>query len=136
MADKGGKMANTQMVRDAVIKAYRKALEKLYTHKASVYERKMAYNSENFTHEEQDMLVYENIPCRISFDSKDTAKENLVTDSLETVTMFTEPDIEIKESSLVAARVNGKTFRFKYSSPPAIYPTHREYRLEYVTKVN
>ena len=124
------------MAKDKLVSAYRKQIERLYTHKVTIKETEMVFNPEKHRSEQQEVTKYENQPCRISFNSQKVDDHDLYTSSQNMAKMFIAPEVIIKDSSKIEANINGQTVNFIKSTEPFLYPTHNEYTLTYETQVN
>ena len=124
------------MAKDKLVGAYRSQIERLYTHKVTIIETEMVFNPEKYRSEPQEVIKYENQPCRISFNSQKVDDQDLNTASSNMAKMFIAPEVIIKDSSKIKANINGQTVDFSKSTEPFLYPTHNEYTLTYETKVN
>lgn len=124
------------MAKDKLVSAYRRQIERLYTHTVKIIETEMVFNPDKYKSEPQEVVKYENQPCRISFNSQKVDDQDLNTASKNMAKMFIAPEIIIKDSSKIIANINGETVNFCKSTEPFLYPTHNEYILTYETKVN
>ncbi len=108
----------------------RKAVEKLYDGVCNVVEHK-SFAKSNHSTAFEDTVIYENIPCRLSFQSLNTASESGGAGEIrQTVKLFVSPEFEIKAGCKIEVTQNGKTLLFKSSGEPARYETHQEIMLE------
>ena len=77
------------------------------------------------------MVVLENQPCKLSFE---TLKAAVQTDSAATITqvtkLFVSPDISIRAGSKITVSQDNVTTDYTCSGVPAVYPTHQEIILE------
>lgn len=114
---------------NAMVRA-RKAIEWLYFGKCTITEHRKVKNP-NKTTSFVDVVVLENQPCRLSFNS--TSKANQ-TDTATSVTqetkVFIAPEIVIKPGSKLTITQNGQTTDYKASGKPALYSTHQEIDVE------
>lgn len=114
---------------NAMVKA-RKLIETLYFGKCTITEHQKVQNP-NKTTGFVDVVVLENEPCRLSFNSTNKAKQ---TESATSVTqetkVFIAPEIVIKPGSKLTITQNGKTTNYKASGMPALYSTHQEIVVE------
>lgn len=124
------------MAKDKLVGVYRSQIERLYTHKVTIIETEMVFNPDKYRSEPQEVIKYENQPCRISFNSQKVDDRDLNTSSQNMVKMFIAPEVIIKDSSKIIATVNDQIVNFNKSTEPFLYPTHNEYTLTYETKVN
>ena len=118
-------LSKTEMVKA------RKALETLYQGKCTITEHQK-FKKENKSTGFQDVVVLEDIPCRLSFktvtntNQTDTGASTVV----QIVKIFLAPDINVKPGSKLTVTQNGVTAEYKSSGEPAMYNTHQEITLE------
>lgn len=100
-------------------------ITKLWKDICNIYEYKKV--KENRITDFKEVLVHENIPCRISF------KNIVATNQTESygataqeIKLFLSNQIEIKENSTIEVIRNGTTRKYKCSGTPAIYSLHQE----------
>lgn len=111
-------------------KMVRRAVESLYDGVCSVIEHQGHENSKRIT-EFEDVTVYENIPCRLSFQSLSAAeKPNGAAENKQLVKLFCATELNIKPGSKIRVTQNNVTVEFKSSGVPAVYESHQEIILE------
>ena len=109
----------------------RKAIESLYDGKCTITEHQKV-KKENKSTGFQDVVVFENIPCRLSFNTinhtnqTDTAASAVV----QITKVFLAPEIQVKPGSKLTITQNDVTTEYKSSGEPAFYGTHQEIVLE------
>ena len=109
------------------LKKFRGIAEKLYTGECD-FEYK---SNTTGVIKQQEVKLFENIPCRISYKNNNSSTENEAASSAEqTIVLFISPDIDIKRGSKVVVTQNDRTVAYKSSGEPAVYQTHQEIRLE------
>lgn len=102
--------------------------ERLYTGKCDVY---VYCSNIKGVVKMQETLVFENIPCRLSYKNKNSSTEGGVASRTEqTIVLFVSPDIDIKSGSKIVVTQNGRTVEYESSGEPAVYQTHQEIMLE------
>lgn len=110
--------------------AYRKAIEKTYTDTCTVTEYEK-YKKANKTNGFRERNMYENVSCRLSFKTVNSASgTGTVTKIGQIITLFISPDIDIKAGSKITVTHDGRTTEYKRSGFPAVYRTHQEIPLE------
>lgn len=124
------------MQKDKVVELYRKKIEEFYTHKCTITEVKAIKDPIKKTTVMQDVEIYKEIPCRVSFNLQKVDEKELVNSSESIVKLFIAPEVLIKEGSKVTAVVNGVVTQYECSTTPFLYPTHNEYLLKFVKVVN
>ena len=109
----------------------KKAIESLYIGVCSVTEHQKVVKANKSTGF-QDTPVYEDKPCRVSFQSiaQTEADPNGAAALTQIIKLFISPDITIKTGSKIVVTQNGVTTEYKSSGVPAIYDTHQEIILE------
>lgn len=115
----------------AAHKAARKAIEATYFGTLTVTERKKEKDERSKLTKNVEVVVLENQPCKLSFE---TLKAAVQTDSAASVTqvtkLFVSPDVSIRAGSKITVTQDNVTADYTYSGVPAIYPTHQEIILE------
>lgn len=118
------------MLSQNVLVKARKALERLYTDTCTVIEYQ-EYQKPNKSIGHQEVVVLENQPCRISFQSSDSTNNTESASALpQTVKVFLAPEVNVKAGSKLSITRNGVTTDYKNSGEPARYDTHQEITLE------
>ncbi len=117
----------------------RAAAESLYDSVCRVVVRKKNKAADGSTRFEDEVL-YEELSCRIAYESVASAKRSSRFDRLNftrkndtlaaeisaTVRLFVPPDAEIPPGSEIVVSKAGKEYRFASSGIAAVYPGHRE----------
>lgn len=109
---------------------YRKALEFLYTDKATITGIKMIKDPDTKVQKKIPVSLYENIPCRLSF-SPDVVptKEGLNYSTERKDKMFVSPEISVEPGAKIKIiKSTGQVFEYVIGEIKA-YPTHNEYPL-------
>ena len=108
----------------------RKALESLYDGKCTITEQQKAKNT-NKTTSFIDVVVLEDVPCRLSFSTVTNANQTDTAASVvQTTKVFLAPEITVKPGSKLSVTQNGVTTEYKASGKPAFYSTHQEISVE------
>lgn len=114
-----------------MVSVYEKALKRMWTGSCSVYVRELHINPDNGRDEAAEILLHENIPCRLSFSSISSAGQNESAATVQQVVkLFLAKDIEIPPGSKLVVTQEGKTTAYAKSGSPAVYPYHQEIMLE------
>ncbi len=128
------------MVSERVMKGVRQAIERTYSGFCDVMEKQDSKNGYGIT-SDKDVLVYEKVPCKLSFQSSNShysarsAKKNGYNSELsQSVKLFIAPEICIKAGSKIIVTQNGETYEYSQSGEPSKFETHQEIRLELVKK--
>ena len=112
------------------LKVVRKHYETLYTDTCTIsaYEK---IRNEDMSTELKEVVVCENQPCRLSFQSKVNANDTeSASATAQTIELFISPDIVIKPGSSIVVTHEGRTVKYKNSGVSAVHPTHQEIILE------
>ena len=116
--------------KNQVVKAS-KAIESMYDGTCTIIERqkvKLPNKSTGF----KDIVVLEDIPCRLSFKTitNTNQAETGVSAVVQVTKVFIAPEIKVKPGSKLTITQNDVTTEYKSSGQPAIYTTHQEIELE------
>ncbi len=115
----------------AAQEAARKAVEAGYSGSVTVTEMKKVKDKESKLTKKEPVVVLENQPCKLSYETLKSANQ---TDSAAAVTqvtkLFVSTDITIRAGSKVTVTQDGVTTDYTASGIPAVYPTHQEIILE------
>lgn len=104
----------------------RKHIESLYLDTCNVIEYQSIKDTETGITSKQEVVVYENIPCKLSFNRFPQTGEGVV-DSLSFLgTIFLSPDLVIKEGSKFVVSKGNKTYELSNSGVPRMGINHQE----------
>jgi len=118
------------MVRVAT-KAARKAIESTYEGVLTVTEHKKVTDENTKLTNYQDVVVMENWPCHLSFETLNSAVQSESAAAVaQTAKLFVSPDVVIKAGSKITVTQAGVTTDYTCSGIPAVYETHQEIILE------
>ena len=102
-------------------------LQKLWRDTCSIYNFEKVKDPKTKTTEFKEVLVQENIPCRISFQNISSTTETLsIAVTNQVIKLFLTNKVEIKENSKIIVTRNGIAKTYKASGIPAIYSVHQE----------
>lgn len=108
----------------------RKAVESRYDRVCTIIEHQKVPKANKSTGFD-DVIVAENLPCRLSFKTKANTDKNEIASSVsQIIEVFLNPEITIKTGSKLIITQNGVTTEYKSSGQPAVYSTHQEIILE------
>ena len=109
----------------------RKAIESLYDGRCTITEHQKV-KKENKSTGFEDVVVQENIPCRLSFKTiNNTNQTDSAASAVVQITkVFLAPEIMVKPGSKLTITQNNITTEYKSSGEPAFYSTHQEIVLE------
>ena len=110
----------------------RKAIESLYFGTCTITEYQKV-KRENKTTAFAEVVVLENQPCRISFNTinSTTSTGTGASALVQVVKLHIAPEINIKPGSKITVTQNNVTSEYKNSGEPAYYLTHQEISLEF-----
>lgn len=115
----------------AAQQAARKAIESTYFGVLMVTEMQKVKDERSKLTSDEEEVVLENQPCKLSFEKLQTAIQS---DSAATITqgtkLFVSPDVSIKAGSKITVTQDNVTTDYTCSGVPAVYPTHQEITLE------
>lgn len=110
--------------------AVRKAIESTYFGKCTVIEHQKIKNNDGSTGF-KEVIVLQNQPCKLSFESKTTANPTTSASSIsQTTKLFLAPEIKIEPGSKIIVEQDYETVEFKSSGKPANYNSHQEVMLD------
>lgn len=113
-----------------MVKGNRKVIESLYIAKCNIYGFGNVEDEFGRT-ESKEMLLHEEIPCRVSFKNISAANQTEVfaTTSQE-IKLFINPEIIIKEGSKIEVTQHNRTTIYESSGASAVYTNHQEIMLK------
>lgn len=115
----------------AAQEAARKAQEAMYFGVMSITEHQMVKDGQTKLTTARDVVVLENQPCRLSFETLQQAGRTETAASItQVIKLFLAPEIVVKAGSKITVTQNHMTADYRCSGVPAIYPTHQEIVLE------
>lgn len=122
------------MIVDAIRQAqrmHRKVVEETYDGICSVYEKKPVFNPETKVTSGQEVEVFHDEPCHLSFSSAN-ASSNTKTAAIvqQTIELFLAPEKEIPPGSKIVVTQQGRTESYSQSGKAAVYSSHQEIVLE------
>lgn len=116
---------------DTAYMAVRKAMESTYMGTVTVTERRKVRNEQTKLTTVEEVVVLENVPCRLSFESVAPVQQTETAAAVsQTVKLFVSPEIVIIPGSKLTVTQNGVTTDYKGSGIAAVYPTHQEIMLD------
>ena len=111
--------------------AYKKAMQSLWTGKATVTVLVGVFNPANGRTEPTESVTVSDAPCRISHSTvKSTQPSEEAAAVVQSVTLYIDPSVDIPEGSKITVTQNGVTSDFERSGKPAVYTNHQEIPLE------
>ena len=114
-----------------VTDAYRKAVQSLWTGKATITVRDGILNEDTGRTEPAERVMASGLACRISFAAvKTTEPDEEASRVAQTVTLYIDPDLVIPEGSKITVTQNQMTTDYGRSGKAAVYTDHQEVPLE------
>lgn len=109
---------------------HRRAVEVTYRGSCNIYEYQTVKNSETKISSKEQILVNENIPCKLSFENLSVAGTgNGAAQKAIVAKLFIAPEIEIKAGSKLEITQDGITQEYAKSGEPGRFPSHQEIML-------
>ena len=122
-------LQKNQMVR--AFDAARKAIESTYTGICTIVEYGDMTDEETKVTHQGEMVVFENQPCKLSFERINAAVQTDTAASVSQGTkLFIAPEVKINSGSKIIVEQNGMKNEYSASGEPAVYNTHQEIMLE------
>lgn len=114
-----------------VTDAYKKAVQNLWTGKATITVREGAFDERTGRTEPVEHVTASDLSCRISFATvKSTESDEEAARVVQTVTLYIDPSVVIPEGSKITVTQKGVTRDYERSGTPAVYSVHQEVPLE------
>ena len=111
----------------AAQKAARKAIESTYTGVMTVSERQSVKDPNTHITSTKEVVVLENRPCKLSFETiAATAQTETAASLTQGTKLFLPPNVKIKAGSKIIVEQDGVKNAYSASGVPAVYPTHQE----------
>ncbi|WP_304160264.1 hypothetical protein [Phascolarctobacterium succinatutens] len=111
----------------AAQKAARKAIESTYTGVMTVSERQSVKDPNTHITSTKEVVVLENQPCKLSFETiAATAQTETAASLTQGTKLFLPPNVKIKAGSKIIVEQDGVKNAYSASGVPAVYPTHQE----------
>lgn len=106
-------------------------LAKLWSGTCKIYEFKNVFDPETYQTTQQEVVVVENEPCRLSYNhEQSTNMSNGAAVVSQAITLFIRPDLVIAPGSVIEITQHGVTEKYKGSGQPAVYCNHQEIILQ------
>ena len=111
--------------------AYQAAIQSLWTGRAALIVREGVPNETTGRTELKEVTRQADIPCRVSYETvKPTETVEMAAQTVQAVTLFCAPELEIPEGTKLVVTQNGVTREYERSGTPAVYTCHQEVPLE------
>ena len=106
------------------------ALQKLWNDTCTVYVQTKKQNPENKRTEFVEEVLFENQPCKLSFESITSASESNHTATVsQSAKLFLDKLLSVPSGSKIVISRDGKTFTFANSGEPGVFTFHQEISL-------
>lgn len=115
---------------DNVIAAARRAREQLYIGRCTISEYRQLRDEASKISSGSEVVAYENLPCRLSYEKIVAAGGGMVAAVSQQVKLFLAPEVVVKPGSKITVEQDGHRQEFAASGEPAVYATHQEIMLE------
>lgn len=112
--------------------AHRKALERMWKDRCTIYVQKEATDPVTNLTDFQESPLFENQPCKLSFENLSATDENHVATVAQGVKLFLSPDVVIPAGcKIVVKRFNDleREFIYSQSGEAGVFTNHQEIAL-------
>lgn len=116
-----------------MVNAHRKALERLWKDRCTVYHRVKVTDPKTKLTDFDEKPLLQDQPCKLSFETLNSTDGDHVATVAQSVKLFISPDVEIPAGcKIVVTRFNDleRTFTYSRSGEPGIFTNHQEIILE------
>lgn len=116
-----------------MVNAQRKALERLWKDRCTVYHRVKVTDPKTKLTDFDEKPLLQDQPCKLSFETLNSTDGDHVATVAQSVKLFISPDVEIPAGcKIVVIRFNDleRTFTYSRSGEPGIFTNHQEIMLE------
>jgi hypothetical protein len=107
----------------------RKPIELLYLDRCDIYEYREVVNPDDYTTETEEVLAYENVPCKLSRDKTKPSYDGVVELQYESIKLILNQEIEVKSGSRIVVTRGSKSVSYKNSGAPSRFFNHQEIML-------
>ena len=112
---------------DKARKQARKAIEKLYDAKCTIYEYQKVKDPITKQTKQKEVAVLADQSCKLSYSSsKSTSQSDTGNEVPQVIKIFIAPELDIRTGSKLVVTNKGRTAAYQNSGEPAIYSTHQE----------
>lgn len=109
----------------------KKALQRMWKDTCSVYVQKKKKNESTQRTEFVEVALFENQPCKLSFESLTTTTEtNHAPSVTQGAKLFIDNELAIPSGSKIVVKRKEKTFTYKSSGEPGVFTNHQEISLD------
>ncbi len=111
-----------------MVKGQKRAMERLWRDSCTVYIKESVVQNNLTAFRER--ALYEDIPCKLSFQTLPAAGEGSTAQVSQGVKLFLSREYEIPAGSRIEIHRDGKRFSFRRSGEAGIFSVHQEILLE------
>lgn len=109
----------------------RAAIERLYKGTCRITNKQKVVDPITKRTTDKDVLFCDNEPCRLSYESIQSADYDHVTSEIkQQIKLFMRPEVMVVAGAKVVVTQNGRTVTYKAAGQPAVYSNHQEILLE------
>lgn len=115
-----------------MVNAHRKALERLWKDRCSIIVQAERTNPDTNLTDFQETPLFEDQPCKLSFEKQTTTDENHVATVAQVVKLFLSPDLVIPPGcKIIVKRFNEveREFTYSQSGEAGVFTNHQEITL-------
>lgn len=115
-----------------MVSAQRKALERLWKDRCTVYKREKVKDPTTKLTDFEEKPLFQDQPCKLSFETLNSSSGDPVAVVSQTVKLFLSPDLEIPAGcKIVVTRFNDLERKFTYSKSgeAGVFTNHQEIQL-------
>jgi len=99
----------------------------LWQGRCSIFVRQERRNTTSKRVEFDEVAVYTNQPCRLSYKTvRQTTEGNSAAEPTQVATLFISSDVVVPAGSKIVVAQNGRTAHYARSGEPAVYTHHQE----------
>lgn len=115
----------------SVIPDFRTALHKLYSDdgKCSVFVTRSGTDLNGGETDEEEEMIFDDIPCRLSHGSTPASSGGIVSDVSDETTLILDPEYLIPEGSRIVVTQEGVTDTYINSGKPRVYKSSQQIKL-------
>ncbi len=122
-------MIKSVPIPDKYIRAGRKWIDKLNTGSMTIYSYEPVEEDSGIT--DFNLIPIEtDVPCRLSYQDKESATKNEPAQALKNVRVITSLDVDVKEGAILEITYNGETHKYKQAGKTHINDFRKSIPLE------
>ena len=116
-----------------MVSAQRKALERLWKDRCTVYHRIKVKDPDTKLTDFEEKPLLQDQPCKLSFETLTSTNGDEVATAQQVVKLFLSPDVKVPAGcKIIVTRPNDveRTFTYSRSGEPGVFSNHQEIMLE------